>query len=57
MSFDPKKQPQKVDDNWLSLALIHKIEPCNLFHCDAGTYLFANSWKLLDAIDLKNRVR
>ena len=37
MSFDPKKQPQKVDDNWLSLALIHKIEPCNLFHCDGSS--------------------
>jgi putative DNA primase/helicase len=57
MSFDPKKQPQKVDDNWLSSALIRKIEPCNLFHCNAGTYLFENSWKLLEHIDLKNRVR
>ena len=57
MTFDAQKQPLRIDDNWLSSALIEKFGLDNLFHCDAGTYHFEDCWQRLDTLKLQNMVR
>ena len=57
MSFDVRQQPNQVDDNWLSQAIIAKLGEENLFALGSNTYHFKGSWRLLDTVAFKNLVR
>ena len=57
MSFDVTQQPNQVDDNWLSQAIIAKLGEENLFNDGNNTYQFKKGWQLLSKVELKNLVR
>ena len=57
MSFDVRQQPNQVDDNWLSQAIIAKLGKENLLNDGNNTYQFKKGWQLLGKVDLKNLVR